>query len=240
MKIQYNRNRYYDYYTGRWLTYDPLGYVDGLNLYEYPRSNPVILVDPSGLGGCAKPPPCKCFCLHDLRITSGKTRRGPLKGLKYFVGAVFTVEMTGEWKDADCLKPFKFEWWEWYVHPGEEPFYSGLPPRNWNKIFPGPASSHPFFAPLKTVSNTYTLTDEPGNWLSGGSNITQEAHIVIQASGAKGCCRKVPKIGRVYASQRFHARRAFGGPFIHYNKFRFSNAAPLPGMPQPLPPPIGE
>jgi len=25
LKIQYNRNRYYDYYTGRWLTHDPLG-----------------------------------------------------------------------------------------------------------------------------------------------------------------------------------------------------------------------
>ena len=25
LKIQYNRNRYYDYYSGRWLTHDPLG-----------------------------------------------------------------------------------------------------------------------------------------------------------------------------------------------------------------------
>jgi len=27
LKIQYNRNRYYDYYTGRWLTHDPLGFL---------------------------------------------------------------------------------------------------------------------------------------------------------------------------------------------------------------------
>jgi RHS repeat-associated protein len=48
LKIQYNRNRYYDYYTGRWLTHDPLGYLDSMNLYEYATSNPVVFLDSSG------------------------------------------------------------------------------------------------------------------------------------------------------------------------------------------------
>ena len=48
LKIQYNRNRSYDYYTGRWLQQDPLGYVDGLNLYEYVKSNPSTGLDPMG------------------------------------------------------------------------------------------------------------------------------------------------------------------------------------------------
>jgi len=65
LKIQYNRNRYYDYYSGRWLTHDPLGivpnaqkpnkydvigqYRNGLSLYEYVKSNSYINVDPNGL-----------------------------------------------------------------------------------------------------------------------------------------------------------------------------------------------
>ncbi len=64
LKIQYNRNRYYDQYTGRWLTHDPLGitpnpqkrnlfrptreYADGMNLYEYVTSAPTSNWDPMG------------------------------------------------------------------------------------------------------------------------------------------------------------------------------------------------
>ena len=69
LKIQYNRNRYYDYYTGRWLTHDPLGvtpntqkpnlfvpigqYGDSLNLYEAFSSNPSTNFDPFGLEACS-------------------------------------------------------------------------------------------------------------------------------------------------------------------------------------------
>gem|GEM_PF-5972531 len=65
LKLQLNRHRYYDYYTGRWLTQDPLGmkpfpqranksdllkqYSDTLNLYEYAVSSPINYVDGYGL-----------------------------------------------------------------------------------------------------------------------------------------------------------------------------------------------
>lgn len=64
LKIQYNRNRHYDYYTGRWLTHDSLGinpaggmhkplypggqYWDGLALHEYVRNRPTTNVDVNG------------------------------------------------------------------------------------------------------------------------------------------------------------------------------------------------
>jgi hypothetical protein len=39
----------YDPKHGRWLQRDPLGYVDGMNLYEYVKSAPPRLLDPDGL-----------------------------------------------------------------------------------------------------------------------------------------------------------------------------------------------
>ncbi|MBI9018055.1 MAG: hypothetical protein JEZ07_12435 [Phycisphaerae bacterium] len=40
-----------DYQTGRWLSQDPLGYVDGVNMYGYVSSRPTHHVDPTGLVG---------------------------------------------------------------------------------------------------------------------------------------------------------------------------------------------
>jgi RHS repeat-associated protein len=43
------RHRVYDVALGRWLTRDPLGFVDGMNLYEYVGSRPGVRLDPRGL-----------------------------------------------------------------------------------------------------------------------------------------------------------------------------------------------
>jgi RHS repeat-associated protein len=47
--LMYVRHRYYDPETGRFITADPLGYVDGPNLYQYGLNNPVSFADPMGL-----------------------------------------------------------------------------------------------------------------------------------------------------------------------------------------------
>ena len=43
------RHRVFRSDLGRWLTRDSAGYVDGLNLYEYAMSMPVLGLDPHGL-----------------------------------------------------------------------------------------------------------------------------------------------------------------------------------------------
>ena len=43
------RHRAYDLELGRWTRRDPIGYVDGMGLYEYTHSQPIGWVDPLGL-----------------------------------------------------------------------------------------------------------------------------------------------------------------------------------------------
>ncbi|WP_216891777.1 RHS repeat domain-containing protein, partial [Pseudomonas putida] len=49
--LYYYGYRYYQPWVGRWLSADPAGTVDGLNLYLMVRNNPVTLVDEKGLNG---------------------------------------------------------------------------------------------------------------------------------------------------------------------------------------------
>ena len=64
LMVNDHRNRFSDPITGRWLTRDPLEYVDSYNLYEYLLSNPVTESDPFG-GTCqenAENESCKARC----------------------------------------------------------------------------------------------------------------------------------------------------------------------------------
>ena len=46
--LHYNRHRYYDTYSGRFVSSDPIGLRGGLNLHQY-APNPLLWVDPLGL-----------------------------------------------------------------------------------------------------------------------------------------------------------------------------------------------
>jgi RHS repeat-associated protein len=47
--LMYYRAKYYDVDLGRFVGRDPLGYVDGLSLYEYARTRPTTMIDSFGL-----------------------------------------------------------------------------------------------------------------------------------------------------------------------------------------------
>ncbi|MWP63314.1 RHS repeat-associated core domain-containing protein, partial [Gilliamella sp. Pas-s25] len=47
--LHYNLNRYYDPFTGRYITQDPIGILSDINLYRYVGNNPISGIDPLGL-----------------------------------------------------------------------------------------------------------------------------------------------------------------------------------------------
>nr|WP_282507474.1 RHS repeat-associated core domain-containing protein [Burkholderia cepacia] len=55
--MHYNRHRYYDPSSGRFVSKDPIGLAGGDNLYQY-APNPVQWIDPLGLTKC----PCADDC----------------------------------------------------------------------------------------------------------------------------------------------------------------------------------
>jgi RHS repeat-associated protein len=50
--LYFNRSRYYDPHTGRFVSEDPIGLDGGTNLYRYSANDPINSSDPSGLVRC--------------------------------------------------------------------------------------------------------------------------------------------------------------------------------------------
>ncbi len=46
--LVYFGKRYYDPFLARWMSTDPAGFKDALNLYQYALNNPFKFVDPNG------------------------------------------------------------------------------------------------------------------------------------------------------------------------------------------------
>ena len=46
--LNYHGARYYASWLGRWISADPAGFIDGINMYTYSRNNPIIFIDRTG------------------------------------------------------------------------------------------------------------------------------------------------------------------------------------------------
>ena len=69
-QLYYVRARTYSPTLGRWLQRNPIGYVSGINLYEYVLDNPVngLAADGTGIVDCVK-------ALGDLALSTGSLAR---------------------------------------------------------------------------------------------------------------------------------------------------------------------
>lgn len=78
--LQYNRYRYYDADSARYLTYDPVSLLGGVNGYRY-ASNSILWIDPLGLEkrstNCPKNPICNA-CTGRDPASEAKNWQGPL------------------------------------------------------------------------------------------------------------------------------------------------------------------
>jgi RHS repeat-associated core domain len=73
--LHYNRHRYYDPVTGRFISMDPIGFAGDLNVYTY-TPNPIQWSDPLGLARVPPPAPGR----PTLENTAGKFIPGPGSG----------------------------------------------------------------------------------------------------------------------------------------------------------------
>ena len=75
--LYYLRARYYDPFTGRFISEDPIGLAGGINPYTYVGSDPVNGRDPTGLqGSCDDPATTRTYELCPLVVTAAAGHSG--------------------------------------------------------------------------------------------------------------------------------------------------------------------
>jgi RHS repeat-associated protein len=71
--LEYHSARYYLPWLGRWLSADPIGIADGINVYSYVSNNPVVFIDPTGEdGNTPDPKDVATFEVREAAFEAGK------------------------------------------------------------------------------------------------------------------------------------------------------------------------
>ncbi len=110
----YYRARYYDSDMGRFLSSDPIGYGDGLNMYAYVKGDPVNINDPFGLDAPCDPGRCHGYGRSGLQGSAATYNSGfwgMTNNEKAIVQAEYVLRTTGgefavSFRNADSAARF--------------------------------------------------------------------------------------------------------------------------------------
>jgi RHS repeat-associated protein len=95
----YARNRYYDPDLGRFISADPLGYVDGPNPYIYAMNSPVMYSDPLGLA-C---PSCTALKVHGARTFATGPEPNLMPRLRASLDRASMATISGGWDEVGLM-----------------------------------------------------------------------------------------------------------------------------------------
>ena len=88
--LYYNRNRYYEPLSGRFLNRDPIGYDDGMNLYAYVKNRPTRFTDPMGTAE---------YCAQDAYVVTKRKASGLPGRPRKFERCIYTYACP----EGDCF-----------------------------------------------------------------------------------------------------------------------------------------
>jgi RHS repeat-associated protein len=95
--LDYHGRRYYASWIGRWISADPGGIIDGLNLYWYGHDNPIVMTDPSGFAAQDEK--------VDVLVRGNYTENMSQKDVKLAYGNI------GVWYTGDATWNKKYKSW---------------------------------------------------------------------------------------------------------------------------------
>jgi RHS repeat-associated protein len=134
--LQYNRARYYDPKTGRWISQDPIGFIPGdSNLYRYVRNNPIITTDPQGLDSNQMPDKAKYInqmkqlieeenqsikAAVDRQISRARSEAQRQKVLEEYQAA---LEKAANQRMDELMRQYMSDKYKWDIQKGDEEWF---------------------------------------------------------------------------------------------------------------------
>lgn len=190
--LYYYGHRYYQPWAGRWLSADPAGTTDGLNLFRMVNNNPVSLTDTDGLAGERL---SKLFASDSAQLKRGNIT--PLRNRGLFVGSgssdtslPFSISRFDSVERSPVLREYSPE----LLKPGGA--LQGM-----INIFNGTqaTSTKPGAGTIGTHWGTKTLSENiTGIYVSNGrsgsmgirirmADITEKKPVIISSGALSGC-----------------------------------------------------